>query len=89
MSQYPGKIFSPGCYQAATGIHQPRLIQYDLDYSDSLFFCLDTCSWVCGVWSAGHLRISGLEGYPFSFNGLAGPATEKLPNSQVEWSLVA
>lgn len=37
MSQNPGKVFSPGCYQAATGIPQPRLIQHDLDYSDSFF----------------------------------------------------
>ena len=24
----------------------PRLIQHDIDYSNSLFFCSDTCSWV-------------------------------------------
>ena len=34
------------CYHAAIGIPQPRGIQYDSDYSDSLFFCSDTCSWV-------------------------------------------
>jgi len=43
MNQYlptQGKIFQlllPLCY----GIPQPRLIQHDLDYFDSLFFCSD------------------------------------------------
>lgn len=40
-------IFSAGCYHSATGIPQPRRIQHDLDYFDSLFFCSHTYSWVC------------------------------------------
>ena len=51
-----GKIFSVACYHTATGIPQPRPIQHELDYSDSLLSCSDTGSW---VWSVGHLVISG------------------------------
>lgn len=39
--------FSVDCYHSATGIPLPRLIQHNVDYSDSLCFCSDTCSWVC------------------------------------------
>jgi len=62
MNQYlptQGKIFSAACYHCVTGIPRHRLIQHNLDYSDSLFFCSDTCSWVCWGWSMGHILFSG------------------------------
>jgi hypothetical protein len=37
-----GKIVSVACYHFVIGKPRLRLIQHDLDYSDSLFFCSDT-----------------------------------------------